>query len=173
MLGFGGKVVMIVAVLVMLGVRGSGAEGRKPVLHRVGGGQNTWTPSVNFTNWSSHEQFYVGDWLYFGFDKTQYNVLEVNETSYDKCIDTDFITNVTKGGRDVFNLIDAKPYYFICGRGYCFNGMKVAVNVTVAPPLPPPSPTLPKKGGSPSSVGGVSQKMILLSLLAATFLLCS
>ncbi|KAI6706246.1 hypothetical protein NL676_009208 [Syzygium grande] len=174
MLGSGEKVAMIVAMLVMLVGTGAGIEGRDPVLHRVGGGQNTWEPGLNFTDWSSHEQFYVGDWLFFGFDKTQYNVLEVNETSYDKCIETNFITNITKGGRDVFNLTEAKPYYFICGRGYCFNGMKVAVNVTEAPTPPPtPSKDLSKKGSSSRLVGGVSRRTILLSLLAATFLFCS
>ncbi|KAI3436906.1 Phytocyanin domain-containing protein [Psidium guajava] len=171
MLGSGEKLAMVVAVLVVLVVMGSGVEGREPTLHRVGGGKNTWAPNVNFTDWSSHEHFHVGDWLYFGFDKTQYNVLEVNKTSYDKCIDTGFITNVTRGGRDVFNLTEAKPYYFISGRGYCFNGMKLAVNVTVT--LPPPSPDPPKKGGSPCSVGDASRRTILLSLLAAAFLFCS
>ncbi|KAF7846935.1 hypothetical protein BT93_L3559 [Corymbia citriodora subsp. variegata] len=168
MVGSGEKVVLIMAVLVMLAVRGSGAKGREPVRHRVGGGLNTWAPNVNFTDWSSRQKIYVGDWLYFGFDKNQYNVLEVNKTSYDKCIDTDFITNITKGGRDVFQLTEARPYYFICGRGYCFNGMKVAINVTVAPP-PPPSPGPPKKGGSSSSVGGLSRMTIVLSLLAFLF----
>lgn len=38
-------------------------EGREPILHRVGGGRYTWTPKANFTNWSSHENFYQGDWL--------------------------------------------------------------------------------------------------------------
>lgn len=63
MLGSGEKVAMIVAMLVMLVGTGAGVEGRDPVLHRAGGGQNTWEPGVNFTDWSSHEQFYVGDWL--------------------------------------------------------------------------------------------------------------
>lgn len=38
-------------------------ECRDSVLHRVGGGRYTWAPNINFTEWSSHEQFYVGDWL--------------------------------------------------------------------------------------------------------------
>ncbi|GLT68174.1 hypothetical protein SLA2020_404300 [Shorea laevis] len=71
-------------------------ECRDSVLHRVGGGRYTWAPNINFTEWSSHEQFYVGDWLYFGFDKSLYNVLEVNETSYENCIDKNFIKNITR-----------------------------------------------------------------------------
>ncbi|XVF68613.1 hypothetical protein PTKIN_Ptkin11bG0015600 [Pterospermum kingtungense] len=102
-------------------------ESRQPVLHRVGGGKYTWKPNVNFTDWAFHEQFYVGDWLYFGFDKQLYTVLQVNKTSYESCNSKCFIKNITRGGRDVFNLTEAKPYYFISGRGYCFKGMKVAI----------------------------------------------
>ncbi|KAB2606335.1 lamin-like protein [Pyrus ussuriensis x Pyrus communis] len=110
------------------------AECGQPVLHRIGGGRNTWAPHTNFTQWSSQERFYVGDWLYFGFDKRIYNVLEVNSTSYENCIDKDFIYNVTRGGRDVFNLTVAKTYFFLSGRGYCFEGMKVAIHVQEIPP---------------------------------------
>ncbi|XP_062170998.1 early nodulin-like protein 20 [Alnus glutinosa] len=114
-------------------------ECRDCVLHRVGGGRYSWAPNINFTEWSSHEQFYKGDWLYFGFDKHLYNVLEVNKTSYENCIDKNFIENITKGGRDVFNLAEAKPYYFLSGKGYCFKGMKVAVYVRDnIPPLGAP-----------------------------------
>ncbi|EOA36663.1 hypothetical protein CARUB_v10011973mg [Capsella rubella] len=105
-------------------------------LHRVGGGRYTWNPNVNFSDWANHERFYSGEWLYFGFDPTSHNVLEVNKSSYEQCIDTDFISNVTRGGRDVFQLLQPKPYYFICGKGYCDQGMKLAVNV-----LPQPSTT--------------------------------
>lgn len=78
----------------------------------------------------------------FRFDKHYYNVLEVNETSYQLCNDQNFITNITRGGRDVFNLTQARPYYFLSSGGYCFQGMKLAVNVEVyvpAPLAPPPS----------------------------------
>ncbi|KAL6276753.1 hypothetical protein ACE6H2_020354 [Prunus campanulata] len=118
---------------------------RQPVLHKVGGGRFTWAPNINFTEWSSQENFYVGDWLCnflcpinpdFGFDKYIYNVLEVNKTSYDNCIDKDFIYNVTKGGRDVYNLTEANTYFFLSGRGYCFEGMKVSVQVREVPPEP-------------------------------------
>ncbi|OWM72913.1 hypothetical protein CDL15_Pgr016545 [Punica granatum] len=51
-------VVVIISLSEMEGVRG-----RNPVLHRVGGGRYTWAPNINFTQWASHEVFYVGDWL--------------------------------------------------------------------------------------------------------------
>lgn len=69
----------------------------------------------------------------FGFDKQLYNVLEVNKTSYESCIDKDYIYNVTRGGRDVFHLTEAKTYYFLSGRGYCYKGMKVDVFVEQSP----------------------------------------
>ncbi|XP_008231365.2 PREDICTED: lamin-like protein [Prunus mume] len=125
-------------MILMVMIRVLHIECRQPVLHRVGGGRFTWAPNIDFTEWSSQENFYVGDWLYFGFDKHIYNVLEVNKTSYDNCIDKDFIYNVTRGGRDVFNLTEANTYFFLSGRGYCFEGMKVTVQVRKIPTEPLP-----------------------------------
>ncbi|XVF05657.1 hypothetical protein REPUB_Repub05bG0191500 [Reevesia pubescens] len=148
------------------------AESRQPVLHRVGGGRFTWRPHVNFTDWAIHEQFYVGDWLYFGFNKQLYNVLQVNKTSYDNCIDENFIKNITKGGRDVFNLTEAKPYYFLSGRGYCFKGLKVAIIVQDFPPFPLSNgslPTILTNGSLPTTISSASNSpanLILLVTLA-------
>lgn len=101
-----------------------------------------WRPDVNYTEWAAHQQLYVGDWLMFRFDKRMYNVLEVNRTNYELCSDRDFIQNITRGGRDVFQLTEARPYYFLCGGGYCYDGMKVAIHVEASPPAPePPNPT--------------------------------
>ncbi|KAJ6964019.1 hypothetical protein NC652_002333 [Populus alba x Populus x berolinensis] len=106
----------------------------EPVLHRVGGGKYTWAPNMNFTAWAMHEEFYAD----FGFDKTRYSVLEVNRINYNNCNDKNCIANITRGGRDVFNLIEARPYYFLSGRGYCFKGMKVVVHAQYPPPDPAP-----------------------------------
>ncbi|KAF3538318.1 hypothetical protein Bca52824_051021 [Brassica carinata] len=103
------------------------------ILHRVGGGRYTWNPKVNFSDWASRERFYSGDWL-------------LNKSSYEQCINIDFISNVTRGGRDVFQLFQPKPYYFICGRGYCHQGMKLTVNV-----LPKPAPSTPTAIITPAS----------------------
>ncbi|KAI4308281.1 hypothetical protein L6164_031371 [Bauhinia variegata] len=131
--------VMMMVIVVKLG---------KSELIYVGGGKASWKPNVNLTEWASHEQFYVGDWLYFGFDVDMYNVLEVNKTSYENCIETGFIKNITKGGRDVFLLEEAMPYYFISGRGSCWSGMKVAISVENATAPPAPAPVQHKSGGS-------------------------
>ncbi|KAI9402095.1 hypothetical protein POPTR_001G219800v4 [Populus trichocarpa] len=129
---------MLLWLITVVNILGSTAECREPVLHRVGGGKYTWAPNMNFTAWAMHEEFYVGDWLYFGFDKTRYSVLEVNKINYNNCNDKNCIANITRGGRDVFNLTEARPYYFLSGRGYCFKGMKVAVHAQYPPPDPAP-----------------------------------
>ncbi|XP_052191030.1 lamin-like protein [Diospyros lotus] len=130
-----------------------------PKLHRVGGAAG-WTRDVNYTQWEAHDQFYVGDWLYFVFDKRYFNVLEVNKTNYEQCNDQNFITNITRGGRDVFNLTQAKPYYFLSSGGYCFNGMKLAINVQnyISPPAPAPA----KNGGGYSHTGCCQSQIIIL-----------
>ncbi|XP_030517225.2 lamin-like protein [Rhodamnia argentea] len=126
-------------------------------LHKVGG-RSGWIEHANYTEWSSRESFLVRDWLYFVFNKQMYDVLEVNETSYETCNSQGFISNVTRGGRDVFQLKEAKTYYFICSRGYCWGGMKLTVNVVVASPAPAPSPSR----AAPLSVISSSLAILLL-----------
>ncbi|XP_058745118.1 early nodulin-like protein 20 [Vicia villosa] len=114
----------------------------KSLRHDVGGNKFGWVPGGNLTQWSLNEHFLVGEWLYFGYDRHSFNVLEVNQTSYEKCIDTGFIKNISTGaGRDVFQLTEAKTYYFLSGGGYCWEGVKLAVDVLDhLPPAPAPAP---------------------------------
>ncbi|XP_021830771.1 lamin-like protein isoform X2 [Prunus avium] len=102
-------------------------------MHYVGGSKTSWGPSnVNLTEWSSHETFYVGDWL-------------------------------CGAGRDVFNLTQTKTYYFLSGGGYCFQGLKVAVNVLrPMPPAPAPTST---SSSSTSTTATFSSSLLLLLLL--------
>lgn len=122
---------------------------------------------VNYTDGSSKLIM-----LDFGFDKHKYNVLQVNKTNYEKCGDKDFIENVTRGGRDVFNLTEAKPFYFICGRGdYCSKGMKISVHVETDPPPPTASPNLTISASpSPSSIHG---HLLLACTIAFLSIFCS
>ncbi|QHO17230.1 Lamin-like protein [Arachis hypogaea] len=129
-------------------------------LHRVGGSKG-WRPDVNYSDWFAHEKtVYVGDWLIFYFDKRYYNVLEVNKTSYEKCIDRDFIKNVTRGGRDVVHLTEPRAYYFLSSGGYCFHQMRVAINVVAkderkdqpAPILATASPSAPSQYSASSTI---------------------
>ncbi|KAL7100956.1 hypothetical protein ACP275_08G026700 [Erythranthe tilingii] len=134
------------------------------------GGKPGWTQNVNYTDWATHRHFYVGDWLYFVFDKRYYTVMEVKETNYEQCRDSEFIKNITRGGRDVFNLTESRDYYFLSSGGYCFHGMKLAIHVANNQ-LPPISP-LPSSnnnvinGASPRSDGG--GRFIILSLSSLT-----
>ncbi|CAL5190392.1 unnamed protein product [Lathyrus oleraceus] len=147
----------------------------KSELHYVGGNKFGWIPGVNLTQWSLNEQFVVGEsWLYFGYDRHSFNVLEVNQTSYEKCIDTGFIKNVTGGaGRDVFQLSEAKTYYFISGGGFCWQGVKVAVNVLDhLPPAPAPAPK-ESDGSSISSTFQIYHSLVgvILVLMFTSFLM--
>jgi len=66
----------------------------------------------------------------FGYDKRYFSVLEVNKTSYENCIDTGFIKNISTGtGRYIFQMTEDKTYYFISGGGFCKRGVKVAIDV--------------------------------------------
>lgn len=77
----------------------------------------------------------------FVYDRNQMNVLEVNKTDYENCISDQPLHNWTTGaGRDVVPLNRTRMYYFLSGKGYCFGGMKFAVNVVNPPPPPMAAP---------------------------------
>ena len=107
--------------------------------------------------------------LVFNFDKHYFNVLEVNKTSYENCNDQSFIRNITRGGRDVIELTEAWPYYFLSSGGYCFHGMKVVVNVEI-PQAPAP---FPSKNDSPSSNAGSYMVLLILISIAMAYLVLS
>ncbi|CBI22266.3 hypothetical protein AAG906_019794 [Vitis piasezkii] len=125
------------------------------------GGKQGWGPNVNYTEWAKNKHFYVGDWLYFIFDKHYFTVFEVNETNYERCSEQEFITNITKGGRDVFNLTHPRPYYFLSSGGYCWHGMKLAINVTH---MPAPAPS-PSKSNAPPSASSPTPIILSIALL--------
>lgn len=95
------------------------------------------------------------------FNKNLFDVLEVNETNYEKCNSENFIANITKGGRDVYQLTEAKPYYFICSKGYCYGGMKLKLDV-LEPPAAAPTP----QGNYAVSRGGLNFMPILIFVLS-------
>ncbi|XP_042499270.1 lamin-like protein [Macadamia integrifolia] len=106
------------------------------------GGKQAWNPNVNYTEWSAKQHFYVGYWLYFVYDKRYYSVLEVNKTDCERCSTDHLIGNYTGGaGRDVVQLNESRPYYFISGGGHCWRNMKLSVVVEQNPPEPAPAPT--------------------------------
>lgn len=98
-----------------------------------------------------------------------YNVLEVNKSNYEQCREQEFIANVTKGGRDVYELKEARPYYFLSGGGFCWGGMKLAIDVRQVPLSPAPAPAHGSSASSSSS--SVSAFVALSSLVALMFAL--
>ncbi|XP_039005972.1 mavicyanin-like [Hibiscus syriacus] len=102
--------------------------------HIVGANKG-WNPGINYTLWTNNHTFYVGDFISFRYQKTQYNVFEVNQTGFDNCTTEEAVGNWSSG-KDFIPLKKPKRYYFICGNGQCFNGMKVSV---VVHPLPSPT----------------------------------
>ncbi|XP_055805851.1 lamin-like protein [Solanum dulcamara] len=156
----------MIRVIILLGLMKCSASRLDKV-----GGKYGWDQNVNYTDWAAHQHFYVRDWLYFVFDKHYYSVLEVNQTNYEQCIDRDFITNITRGGRDVFLLTQARPYYFISSGGYCFHGMKLAINVEEPLPASPAPSSSDKINASPPQIGKhFITPVLAISTLVWTFL---
>ncbi|XP_024016935.1 lamin-like protein [Morus notabilis] len=170
-----GRLAMVVIWVMMSLVGLKTSVMAKTTLHRVGGSLG-WNQNINYTLWSASQHIYVGDWLYFHFDKRYYNVLEVNKTSYENCDDQSFIKNITQGGRDVYELTEARPYYFLSGGGYCYHGMRVAIFVDdrllpATDPAPSPAP-VPAQNASPMSNNStVDQMFLYIVLLSITFIL--
>ncbi|KAJ0804283.1 putative Phytocyanin domain, cupredoxin [Helianthus annuus] len=133
--------------------------------HIVGANRG-WNPGINYTLWANNHTFYVGDFISFRYVKNQYNVIEVNKTGYDNCTLDGYVGNWTSG-KDFILLNKSQRYYFICGTGGCFNGMKVTIRVH---PLPSPtSSPVAAAEHSASSVAGKSvfgvSFMVLVSLI--------
>ncbi|CAH1454720.1 unnamed protein product [Lactuca virosa] len=87
--------------------------------HIVGANRG-WNPGINYTLWANNHTFYVGDFISFRYQKTQYNVIEVNKTGYDNCTLDSAVGNWSSG-KDFILLNESQRYYFICGTGGCFN----------------------------------------------------
>ncbi|KAK4350175.1 hypothetical protein RND71_029488 [Anisodus tanguticus] len=132
--------------------------------HIVGANKG-WNPGINYTLWANNQTFYVGDYISFRYQKSQYNVFLVNQTGYDNCTIDDAFGNWTSG-KDFIMLNKTQRYYFICGTGGCMNGMKVSV---VVHPLPsPPMSAVAAEHSSEKSAALVAARGFG-SLLAMSF----
>ncbi|XWS11706.1 hypothetical protein CRYUN_Cryun37aG0022000 [Craigia yunnanensis] len=109
----------------------------------------------------------------FRYQKTQYNVFEVNKTGYDNCTTEGALGNWSSG-KDFIPLHESKRYYFICGNGQCFNGMKVSVLVHPLP-LPAASPVAEHTSNSSDAVpiilprGVVGLRVLVVALASIWF----
>ncbi|CAN8269772.1 unnamed protein product [Cochlearia groenlandica] len=102
------------------------------------GDNKFWNPNINYSIWAQDKHFYLDDWLYFVYERNQYNVIQVNETNYINCNAENPIANWSRGsGRDLVHLNVTRPFFLISGNGGgCYGGMKLSVFVE-KPPLPP------------------------------------
>ncbi|OVA08812.1 Plastocyanin-like [Macleaya cordata] len=107
------------------------------IYHEVGQDKG-WQPGTNYTEWARHERFYVGDCLFFRYNKSIYDVLEVNRIDYGACSPDHPVANVSQGtelniangtGQDIFNMSHPGRYYFLSSGGYCQEGMRLSVDV--------------------------------------------
>ncbi|XP_051220603.1 early nodulin-like protein 19 [Lolium perenne] len=134
----------------------------------VVGDKQNWAPNVNYTAWPDKYHFHVDDWLQFNYEKDMYDVVQVaDEAAYQKCDPSNPVVRYDRGRNYVIQLNRTGRYYFICSRGYCWNGMKVTVLVEPRP-APPPSAIAPSASGA-VPVTGVSS----WALAAAAASLCA
>lgn len=105
----------------------------------------------------------------FYYQEGMADVVEVDEVGYNKCDASNPITNYSKGRSYAFELNRTQMYYFICSYGYCYQGMKLAVN---AEPLPPPSsPVSGKSSSAPAIIPRSAAAAVTLASAALAALL--
>ncbi|CAM6118111.1 unnamed protein product [Calypogeia fissa] len=92
-----------------------------------------WVLNVNYTDWAAKHTFQEGDTVVFSYPRGEHDVLRVNAQDYNACkasnpIETD------ASGQTTF-VLQAEPYYFICGfPAHCDEfEQKVSFNVAPAP----------------------------------------
>ncbi|KAG6467220.1 lamin-like protein [Zingiber officinale] len=134
------------------------------------GDSQAWNYNVNYTDWvDKHKPFHVGDWLVFYYQSGMADVIQVDEAAYNKCDASNPISNYSKGRSYAFQLNHTGPYYFICSRGFCYGGMRLAI---VAEPLPPPSspPTSQHLSAGPRSSHAGAYPLLSVAVVATSFL---
>ncbi|KAK4488887.1 hypothetical protein RD792_004677 [Penstemon davidsonii] len=136
--------------------------------HIVGANKG-WNPGINYTLWANNHTFYVGDLISFRYQKTQYNVFEVNKTGYDNCT-MEGATGNWSSGKDFIPLNKAMRYYFICGTGGCFNGMKVSVLVHHLPSPPRSSMAVEHSSDGNTTQGGSGLVGVVLGVFLSFWL---
>ncbi|KAI3512728.1 hypothetical protein L1887_20047 [Cichorium endivia] len=135
--------------------------------HIVGANRG-WNPGINYTVWANNHTFYVGDFISFRYQKTQYNVIEVNKTGYDNCTLDGAVGNWSSG-KDFILLNKTQRYYFICGTGGCFNGMKVTIRVHPLPAPPPSTVAVSTHSSTSDGACNLSIFSVLFMVLASLF----
>ncbi|KAJ0075567.1 hypothetical protein Patl1_34758 [Pistacia atlantica] len=133
--------------------------------HIVGANKG-WNPGINYTDWANNQTFYVTDLISFRYQKTQYNVFMVNQSGYDNCTTEGALGNWSSG-KDFITLNKSQRYYFICGNGQCFSGMKVSVFVHPLPSPPSKSAAVAANASSESATPLILHKGLRALAIAA------
>lgn len=98
-------------------------------------------------------------------------MFEVNKTGYDNCTTEGAVGNWSSG-KDFIPLNKAKKYYFICGNGGCFSGMKVSIVVHPLPSPPSSAEHNSKNESTKSAAAAVArgvESLIMVGLLWAGY----
>ncbi|CAL9052559.1 early nodulin-like protein 19 [Musa acuminata AAA Group] len=130
------------------------------------GDSKGWNPNVNYTVWvEKHKPFHVGDWLVFYYQSGMADVVQVDEAGYNKCDASNPISNYSKGRSYAFELNHTGRYYFICSRGYCYGGMRLAIAVEhLPPPSPPPSSLKDSSAAAPCRLLALTASLLAAAL---------
>ncbi|XP_068334998.1 early nodulin-like protein 16 [Pyrus communis] len=101
------------------------------------GGNMGWTSNVNYTLWAQDNSDPLNFCFFcqfFVYERNQKDVLEVNQTNYVRAmLKIPFHNWSTGAGRDLVPLNEPRHYYFISSNGFCYGGMKIAVEVENMP----------------------------------------
>ncbi|AQK62212.1 Blue copper protein-like precursor [Zea mays] len=130
------------------------------VVYKVGDASG-WTilGNVNYTDWTSKQNFRVGDTIEFTYPPGIHNVLEVNKADYHSCTNSTPIATHTSGD-DKIVIKSPGHRFFICGvPGHCAAGQKLSIRVlkTRSSDAPSPAPAARSaSAASPSPSGSTS-----------------
>ncbi|KAF3943710.1 hypothetical protein ACB098_10G077400 [Castanea mollissima] len=112
-----------------------------------------WTIQVpvDYTKWSSTNNFHVGDKIVFTYNKQFHNVLQVSHQNFQSCNATSPVASYTSGS-DSITLKSPGNFYYLCGvPGHCQAGQKVPIKVNRASASPSLAPSESALSGSPSA----------------------
>ncbi|OQU88490.1 hypothetical protein SORBI_3002G044400, partial [Sorghum bicolor] len=139
------QVLLLAAVVAVACLLPSLASARQWVV----GDECGWKARFNHTHWANGKTFVVGDTLLFKYRKGKHNVVQVGEEDFATCgHDENHRTRCS--GHDVVQLDRPGRMFFICTKhNHCRKGMKLAIDVVVAPPPPPLSYPFPTTSPPP------------------------